>query len=125
LFASSVVTLCLKVNLKYKAAGGFMSVHSKLIILVTLLIVGSSLAHAKKNIQNKGQEHQRPSFESIDINTDGDIDFDEFSSHELPHGDHQSIFTSIDTDNNGVISQEEFDNHIPPHPKDGRGNRHD
>jgi len=125
LFAFSIVILCLKVSFAYNAIGDFMSIHSKVIILVTLLITVSSQAQAKDSSRERGLKHQRPSFESIDINTDGDINFDEFSSHEIPHGDHQTIFDSIDTDNNGIISQEEFDNHIPPHPKSGRGNRHD
>jgi len=102
-----------------------MSIHRKLIILVTLLIAISSQVQAKNNMQKRGAEHQRPSFESIDSNIDGDIDFDEFSSHEIPHGSHQTIFDNIDTDNNGIISQEEFDNHIPPRPKKGRGKGHD
>ena len=61
----------------------------------------------------------------VEIEINGNLDFDEFASHELPHGDHQTFFNLIDTDNNGVISQDEFDNHKPPCPKHAKGGRHD
>ena len=87
-------------------------------IVVTLLIVTSSQVMAKRDaMQNQERPPQRPTFESIDTNEDGDIDFDEFSSHELPHGDHQTVFDEMDTNNNGVISTEEYTNHKPPRPK--------
>jgi hypothetical protein len=125
LFANSLVILSLKVNLTSKAQEILMSIYSKSIIAITLLIAATASVQANETMQKKAGGHQRPSFESIDANADGDIDFDEFSLQELPHGDHQTVFTSIDTDNNGVLSEDEFDNHKPPHPKHGKGRPHD
>ena len=50
------------------------------------------------------------------VNEDGDVDIDEFSSLQLPFGDHQTVFDNIDADNNGIITEEEFKNHKPPRP---------
>ncbi|MBU2925944.1 EF-hand domain-containing protein [Colwellia sp. 4_MG-2023] len=98
-----------------------MNIYIKQAIVVTLLVLASNQVLAK-NTQNDGDRPSRPTFESIDSNSDGDIDFDEFSSQELPHGDHQTVFDEIDTDNNGVISNEEFTNHKPPRPQNRKGN---
>lgn len=100
-----------------------MIIYTRVIILTTLFIASISTVHANNSSSANKGPHQRPSFESIDTNTDGDIDFEEFSSQKLPHGDHQAVFNSIDTNNSGVISQYEFNNHKPPHPK--KGSRHD
>jgi hypothetical protein len=91
-----------------------MSHYSKLILAITLIISTSSIVHAQNDDHSKNGPPQRPSFESLDTNEDGDIDFDEFSSQEIPHGDHQTIFDLIDADNNGVLSNDEFVNHKPP-----------
>ncbi|MFT7008813.1 MAG: hypothetical protein ACJAXJ_003356 [Colwellia sp.] len=91
-----------------------MSHYSKLILAITLIISTSSIVHAQNDDRSKNGPPQRPSFESLDTNEDGDIDFDEFSSQEIPHGDHQTIFDLIDADNNGVLSNDEFVNHKPP-----------
>lgn len=92
---------------------------NKLLITSLLMMTASSvvsLSHAKDSMPDRNGPPQRPSFESLDLNEDGDIDFDEFSSQELRQGDHQTIFDSIDADNNGVISSDEFENHTPPKP---------
>lgn len=103
-----------------------MSIYTKPIIAIALLLAAASSVQAgNPKSNNEGPPPKRPSFESIDANTDGDVDFEEFSSHKLPQGDHQTIFNIIDADNNGVISQEEFDNHKPPCPKNFKGSRHD
>ena len=99
-----------------------MNIYVKPIVAFTLLIVASNQALAKKSM-NEGERPSRPSFSSLDTNSDSDIDFDEFSSHEIPHGDHQTLFNEIDSDNNGVISAEEFDSHKPAHPRNSKENR--
>ena len=71
-----------------------------------LVISTSSVVQAKNNNRSRNGSPQRPSFESVDSNEDGDIDFDEFSSHTLPHCDHQTVFNSIDTDSNVILSHE-------------------
>lgn len=77
-------------------------------------LVLSSQVSADMRAEGKGERPPRPTFSEIDINTDGEIDFDEFSSHEVPHGDHQKIFTDIDADNDGIISEQEYIEHKPP-----------
>jgi Ca2+-binding EF-hand superfamily protein len=97
-----------------------MIIYSKITLIITLLVAVSGQAQANDNRSGKERPHARPSFESIDSNADGDIDFDEFSSHKIPHGDHQTVFSHIDIDNNGIISSEEFNSHKPPHRKNGK-----
>lgn len=98
---------------------------NKIILLTlaaTLILSTSSLVQAKKTMQDK-EPRSRPCFSSIDTNGDGEVNFDEFSSHKLPHGDHQTVFNSIDSDANGIISHEEFVNHKPPQRKNRREDR--
>jgi len=97
-----------------------MGTYTTRIIAVTLLVIASSQAQAKNTESNQENPRQRPCFSSIDTNGDGDIDLNEFSSHKLPHGDHQTVFNTIDSDKNGIISHEEFVNHKPPHRKNRR-----
>ena len=115
----SVVTLTLKI--KREVTGVIMNNYTKLTLAIMLLSSASSFAREQNSEQTKNIPHQRPSFESIDANTNGEIDFDEFSSKELPHGDHQTIFDMIDADSNGFISNNEFVNHKPPQPKKHKG----
>ena len=100
----------------------FINKYIKLFLASILLISVSSLVQAKNNPPDRNDPPPRPTFESLDLNQDGDIDFDEFSSHELAHGDHQTIFDAIDTNNNGVISNDEFTNHKPPQPQKRKEN---
>ena len=94
-----------------------MSNYVKLTLAIMLSISATSLVQARNAEHDNNRQHQRPSFESIDTNADGEIDFEEFSAHKIPHGDHQTIFDTIDTNSNGVISNEEFTNHKPPQRK--------
>ncbi|GHE88240.1 EF-hand domain-containing protein [Thalassotalea profundi] len=96
---------------------------SKIVIFIALLLSVSSYAESKNETQE--ERPPRPTFESIDTNSDTDIDIDEFSAQKMPQGDPQVIFDLIDTDNNGVISKEEFTNHKPPRPQKPRGKRND
>ncbi len=89
---------------------------SRLIIIACVLGI-SYQVQAKNAMKNNNKPPPRPSFSSLDINSDSDMDFEEFSAHTLPFGDHQTVFDKIDTDNNGVISQAEYENHKPPRPK--------
>ncbi|MBA6339975.1 EF-hand domain-containing protein [Colwellia sp. MB02u-10] len=102
-----------------------MNVYTKSIMAIALFLGAASSVQASNPLPNKEGAHPPPSFESIDTNTDGEVDFDEFSSHKLPNDDHKTVFNLIDTDNNGVISQDEFDNHKPPSPKHVKGSHHD
>ena len=89
-----------------------MHIYSKM--LVALVFSATTL------VQAAPPEHDRkprPVFSDIDTNSDGKIDFEEFSTLKLPHGEPEEVFVRIDVDNNGVISNEEFENHKPPRPK--------
>ena len=85
--------------------------YSKSILSLALILSFSGLAQAENDRRGPPE---RPSFDSLDINGNAEIDFDEFSSHEIPHGDYETIFNRIDTDGDGIITNEEFDNHKPP-----------
>ncbi|MDO7086536.1 EF-hand domain-containing protein [Pseudocolwellia sp. AS88] len=83
------------------------------IIIATLLLTSIGQVYAKGD-QERGERPQRPTFASIDTNEDGEISFDEFSQHEIPMGDHETIFAEMDSDGNDVIDEDEFDSHKPP-----------
>ncbi len=97
-----------------------MRPYTKLILAISLIISTSSLVQAKSSEQGRNGPPQRPTFESIDINEDGEISLDEFSEQKIPHGDHETVFDLLDTDGDGVISSDEFDNHKPPQRKNRR-----
>ena len=102
-----------------------MTIRLKAITSLILLLTVSSQIQAKNTSHSQNGPPPRPSFSSLDTNSDGDISLDEFSvQKELPFGDHQTVFSSIDSDNNGVISSSEFENHKPPRPQN-KGNAHD
>ncbi|GHB69465.1 hypothetical protein GCM10008107_18470 [Psychrosphaera saromensis] len=89
-----------------------MHIYSKM--LLALVFSATTLVQAA---QTEHERKPRPVFSDIDTNSDGEINFEEFSILKLPHGEHEEVFVSIDVDNNGVISSEEFENHKPPRPK--------
>ncbi|WP_426358192.1 EF-hand domain-containing protein [Pseudocolwellia sp. HL-MZ19] len=82
------------------------------IIIATLLLTSIGQVYAKGD--QRGERPQRPSFSSIDTNEDGEISLDEFKEHELPMGDHETIFEEMDSDGNNAIDEDEFDSHKPP-----------
>jgi len=97
-----------------------MNMAIRLTSVIILLMCASTLVQAKPSDQNteykkynKNRPHQRPSFDVLDLNANGEITYEEFSANNIPHGDHQTIFNKIDTDINGAISQDEFLNHKP------------
>lgn len=96
-----------------------MTIQSKILFTLLFTTVISTQALAKRPPGN-GDRPEHPRFSSLDINEDGIINFDEFSSKEIPFGDHQTVFENIDSDGNGEISPEEFKNHKPPHQKSER-----
>ncbi|MBU2871547.1 EF-hand domain-containing protein [Colwellia sp. E2M01] len=94
-----------------------MNQYSKLVLSIAIVISTATTVQAENAEHSKNGPPQRPTFEQLDINQDSEIDFEEFSSQEIPHGDHQTIFDMIDIDGSGFISNEEFVNHKPPQPK--------
>lgn len=94
-----------------------MKAQLKTMLTLAVLAGFTSQAYAFGNQEDRGQKPERPSFTSIDLNGDGAVDLDEFSQHEIPHGDHQTVFSRIDLDGDGVITEQEFTDHKPPRPK--------
>tara|TARA_R110001592_G_scaffold224287_3_gene479904 strand:+ start:256 stop:543 length:288 start_codon:yes stop_codon:yes gene_type:complete len=87
------------------------------ILLVLALSVGfMGQSYAANSEQGRGPQGGPPAFSSIDSDGNGEIDFDEFSSQEIPHGDHQTIFDEMDSNGDDVVSEDEFNNHKPPRP---------
>ena len=83
-----------------------INMQTKTVLAITLLLVIFSQAPAQAKEQNRDRPGPPPAFSSIDVNGDDEINFEEFSQQELPHGDHQTIFN--ESDNNGVLSKTEF-----------------
>ncbi|MBU2881725.1 EF-hand domain-containing protein [Psychrosphaera sp. B3R10] len=104
-----------------------MKYYAKSFLIVGLMSIISATSQAAENNDRRGdkggQGKGRPQFSTLDLNADGDISFDEFSSHDIPHGDHETVFNNIDADQNGVISEQEFTDHKPPHGKKPKGQR--
>jgi Ca2+-binding EF-hand superfamily protein len=94
-----------------------MNISSNTIIAITLFLTALTQANAGNNPHPQKKPPPRPSFSTIDINSDGYIDFKEFSSQKAPREDHQKIFDKIDKDDNGVISKAELMNQKPPKKK--------
>lgn len=97
-----------------------MQHYASLALATSLLFFSSGMVQAESN---REAPPQRPSFASLDGDEDGEISFDEFSSHEVPRGDHETIFNHIDADSDGIITEEEFENHKPPQRPKREGNR--
>ena len=56
-------------------------------LLASLLAIEfTTQTFANEDQQKDDRRPPPPSFEQLDLHGDGDIDFDEFSSHEVPHG---------------------------------------
>ena len=89
---------------------------SKFLIAFALSVGFMGQSYAADSDQGNRPQGGPPAFSSIDNDDDGEISFSEFSSQDIPHGDHQTIFDEMDSDSNGVVSEEEFSNFKPPRP---------
>ncbi len=94
-----------------------MKAQFKTILTLALFVGLTSQVYAFDNQQEQRHKPERPSFTSIDLNGDGEVDIEEFSQHEIPRGDHQAVFSKIDLDGDGIITEQEFTDHKPPRPK--------
>ena len=97
--------------------GVIMFKSNKLMLIAGVLLLTTGFAQAESE---RGAPPERPTFSSLDLNSDGEVSFEEFSSHDVPRGDHETIFGHIDTDSDGIITSDEFENHKPPQRKDTR-----
>lgn len=92
---------------------------NKAFAAIVLSLVMFSQVQARDDSNRRGPP-ERPSFSSIDLDSNGEVSFDEFSSKEIPFGDHQTVFDNIDSNQDGVITEEEFESHKPPKRQGGR-----
>lgn len=104
-----------------------MKYYAKSFLIVGLMSIISATTQAAESNNNRGDQDRkgkgRPQFSTIDLNSDGDISYDEFTAHDIPHGDHETVFNNIDSDQNGVISEQEFTDHKPPRGQRQKGQR--
>jgi hypothetical protein len=95
--------------------------NSSNILLALVMSVGvMSQSYAAGSDQDRpegGPQGGPPEFSSVDTNGDGELTFEEFSTQEIPHGDHQTVFDEMDSDGNGVVSENEFTSFKPPRPQ--------
>jgi len=89
---------------------------SNVLIAFALSVGFMGQSYAAGSEQGNRPQGGPPPFSSIDSDGDGEISYSEFSSQEIPHGDHQTIFDEMDSDSNGVVSEEEFNSFKPPRP---------
>ena len=89
---------------------------SKFLLTLALSVGFMGQSYAAGSDQGDRPQGGPPAFSSIDSDVDGEISFNEFSSKEIPQGDHQTIFDEIDSNGDGVITESEFSNHKPPRP---------
>lgn len=82
-------------------------------ILLLLSINNSAMAF------ERGGERPppRPEFSSLDTNEDGQIEWDEFATQEVPHGTADEVFQNMDTNEDGFLSEEEYSAHKPKRPR--------
>lgn len=87
------------------------------ILFKTLILAGSVLIFTNSALANDQKRQGPPSFNMLDLNSDGNVTLQEFSQHKIPRGDHQSVFSLIDQNSDGVISMQELKSHKPPQRK--------
>ncbi len=93
------------------------------VILLLSMVFMSQAANAMGDEHRKGKRGERPkppTFASLDVNQDGVVSFNEFEQHEIPRGDHATIFDFIDTNQDGQITEEELTSHKPPKHRKGK-----
>ena len=62
----------------------------------------------------RGQRRGPPPFSELDLNADASLTLEEFQQHQIPRGDHETIFNHIDANADGVVTEDEMKNHKPP-----------
>lgn len=83
-------------------------------LIASLLTTGHAYAQPGGDSGQSGERRGPPPFAELDLDSDSIITLDEFQQHEIPRGDHSSIFSAVDTDSDGQITEEEWSSHKPP-----------
>jgi hypothetical protein len=65
----------------------------------------------------RGERRPPPPFSKLDVNGDGKLTLDEFKTHQIPRGDHETVFKGFDVSGDGVVTEEEYKNHRPQAPQ--------
>ena len=84
----------------------------KNVIVAVILFLGVT---AQSYAQEKGPGAP-PAFSSVDLDGNGEVNFEEFSQQKLPGGDPKEVFDSIDSNDDEIITEQEFIDHKPPPP---------
>ncbi len=91
--------------------------HAKSFLpIVVLFSVMYASVFAEPFKGRSGPEGHRgpPPFSSLDMDGNGLVTLTEFEQHDIPHGDHTTVFNDIDADGDGAISETELTSHKPP-----------
>ena len=91
--------------------------HAKPFLPIAVLLsvmCGSVLAEPFQRTSGSEGRRGPPPFSSLDLDGDSLVTLSEFEQHEIPHGDHSTVFSHIDADDDGAITETEFTNHKPP-----------
>lgn len=88
--------------------------HAKLFL--TTAVFGATLVLVTACKPRGPEGGGPPPFSEFDLNGDGVMTLEEFSEHEIPHGEHAEVFSMIDANGDGQITEEEFTSHEPPAP---------
>jgi hypothetical protein len=95
----------------------------KICKIKTVGLLGLCLALSGNAFANESKEGKKrpkpPKFETLDVNENGEVDFEEFSVLKFRRGDMQTIFNKIDTDGSSTITQEE----LKAHKKSRKGSK--
>lgn len=91
--------------------------------LVLFSVTSVSLANEQMNggDRQSGERRGPPPFSELDLNADGVLTMAEFEQHQLPRGDHASLFNRVDENGDGSILEDEWSSHKPP--GEGRGQK--
>ena len=88
-------------------------------LLASMALVSTqALAYGSDNEaaegEDRGQRRGPPPFSELDLNADASLTLEEFQQHQVPRGDHETIFNHIDANADGVVTEDEMKNHKPP-----------